>query len=83
MKHKLLKMANELNELLLHSKINGYIQFYRFEDGVIAIYFTHIHKSYEHNNTSIHIYDFNNEECILEKTEKIKRVIAGEAYLNE
>lgn len=83
MKHKLLKIANELNELLLHSDVNGYIEFHRFKDRNIAVKLTHINKSYEYNNKNITIYNFEDEEDVLEKVKKIKRVIAGEELINE
>ncbi|MBI5972004.1 hypothetical protein [Staphylococcus caledonicus] len=82
MRHKLLKIANELNELILNSDVNAYVEFRKYKDGDIGVDFTHIHQSYKYDNESITIYSFNDESTMLNKFELAKKVINGECLIN-
>ncbi|PNZ12643.1 hypothetical protein [Staphylococcus simiae] len=83
MKHTLLRIANELNELLLYSDIEAWCQFKKKEDGIVMVDFTHFDERYRHSNKSLMIYPHYSDEEAQELYEEMKRVIAGEELINE
>ncbi|SNV75458.1 Uncharacterised protein [Staphylococcus simiae] len=83
MKHTLLRIANELNELLLHSDIEAWCQFKKRDDGSVTVDFTHFDDSYRHSNKSLMIYPHHSDEEAQEVYEQMKLVIAGEELIDE
>ncbi|CAM4074416.1 hypothetical protein CD116_00555 [Staphylococcus schweitzeri] len=83
MNHKLLRIANELNELILHSDVKVECQFARRKSGIITVYLFHIDNRYEVGASHLYISTNCSNEEVQEVYEQMKRVIAGEALINE
>lgn len=80
---KMLKVANELNRCIAYSDTTCFAQFYRYKDDSIAVWFTHIDSRYRHNNKTIFIGDWLDDERTTNLVDKVKRVIAGEELIND
>lgn len=83
MKHKLLKMANDLNKLILHSDEKIMVDFQTFTDGEVGLYFWHHSQKYEDNCNFISFYEIHTDEELQRKFELAKEVIAGECLIDE
>ncbi|MCG2010445.1 hypothetical protein K4P56_12625 [Staphylococcus epidermidis] len=83
MKHKLLKMANDLNKLILHSDEKIMVDFQTFTDGEVGLCFWHHSQKYEDNCNFIRFYEIHTDEELQRKFELAKEVIAGECLIDE
>ncbi|GJF54321.1 hypothetical protein [Staphylococcus argenteus] len=83
MNHKLLRIANELNKLILHSDAKVECQFTRRESGIITVFLFHIDDRYEVGASHLYISTNCSDEEVQEVYEQMKRVIAGEALIGE
>lgn len=62
MKNRMLELSNELSDLIIDSKVfDGYLELRKFDDNDFKITLTHFHDYYRYNNSSITVYNFNNE----------------------
>ncbi|MBO0385655.1 hypothetical protein HMPREF2564_11510 [Staphylococcus sp. HMSC068D03] len=79
MKHKLLKIANDLNELIIHSKENVECSFKAgvCEDEVV-LFFHHYSDEYETDVKNILFAEFHTPEELHNKFELAKKMIKGE-----
>ncbi|MCH4414489.1 hypothetical protein [Staphylococcus haemolyticus] len=84
MKHKLLKIANDLNTLSIHSKENVRCDFgtSSFEDEVY-LFFYHYSDEYDAEVKSILFAEFHTSEKLRDKFELAKKVIKGECLIDE
>ena len=84
MKHKLLKIANDLNKLIIHSKENVRCDFgtSSFEDEVY-LFFYHYSDEYDAEVKSILFAEFHTSEKLRDKFELAKKVIKGKCLINE
>lgn len=63
MKDRILELSNELSELILESEVfEGSIELRKFKDGEFKLTLLHFHSYYRYSNTSIELYNFNNEQ---------------------
>ncbi|EKF1830763.1 TPA: hypothetical protein SGQ37_002023 [Staphylococcus aureus] len=83
MKHTLLRIANELNELILHSDARIECQFARHNDETFTVYLLHFDDRYELCISHLSISTKYSDEEAQEIYEQMKRVIAGEELINE
>lgn len=83
MKHKLLKIANDLNTLIIHSKENVE---YSFKTGVcedeVVLFFHHYSDEYDAKVKDILFAEFHTPEKLHNKFELAKKVIKGECLIN-
>ncbi|MGX0437541.1 hypothetical protein ACUW5X_000306 [Staphylococcus hominis] len=84
MKHKLLKIANDLNALIVHSKENVkcYFGTGACEDEVVLFFFHHSDE-YDARAENILFAEFNTSEELHNKFELAKKVIKGECLISE
>lgn len=84
MKHKLLKIVNELNELIMHSKESVECQFGTgiCEDEVVLFFF-HYSDEYKTDVKNIMFAEFHTSEELHDKFELAKKVIKGECLIDE
>ena len=84
MKHKLLKIANDLNALIMHSKENVKCSFGTgvCEDEVV-LFFHHYSDEYGAETKNILFAEFHKSEELHDKFELAKKVIKGECLINE
>ena len=84
MKHKLLKIANDLNSLIVHSKENVECQFGTgaCEDEVV-LFFHHYSDEYDTRSENILFAEFHTPEKLHNKFELARKVIKGERLINE
>ncbi|MGZ9420454.1 hypothetical protein [Staphylococcus epidermidis] len=84
MKHKLLKIANDLNTLIIHSKENVECSFKTgiFEDEVV-LFFHHYSDEYDAEVKDILFAEFHTPKKLHNKFELAKKVIAGECLIDE
>lgn len=84
MKHKLLKIANDLNTLSIHSKENVRCVFgtRSFEDEVY-LFFYHYSDEYKTDVKNIMFAEFHTLEELYDKFELAKKVIKGECLIDE
>lgn len=84
MKHKLLKIANDLNTLSIHSKEDVRCDFgtSSFEDEVY-LFFYHYSDEYDAGAENILFAEFYTSEELHSKFELAKKVIKGECLINE
>ncbi|MBW4892691.1 hypothetical protein KQ240_03820 [Staphylococcus haemolyticus] len=84
MKHKLLKIAKDLNALIVHSKENVACS---FETGVcegeVVLFFFHYSDEYKTDVKNIMFAEFHTSEELHDKFELAKKVIKGECLINE
>ncbi|HDD0311569.1 TPA: hypothetical protein O9445_002094 [Staphylococcus aureus] len=83
MNRKLLKIANELNELILHLDIEAWCRFTKYEGGSVSVELTHFDDRYRHENKSLMIFSNRSDEEVQKAYEQMKRVITGEALIDE
>ncbi|MCS4502431.1 hypothetical protein [Staphylococcus aureus] len=83
MDHKLLKIANELNELILHSDVKVECQFASHRSRLITVYLVHIDDRYEVGASHLSISTNSSDEEVQKVYEQMKRVIAGEALIDD
>lgn len=83
MKHKLLKIANDLNKLILHSDEVIMVDFQTFPDGEVGLCVWHHSDKYKNNCKGIFFYESNTDEKLQHKFELAKEVIAGECLIDE
>lgn len=83
MKHKLLRIANDLNKLILHSDEEVEANFKKNDDGKVAISIWHYSQKYENNCNSLKFYEIHTDEELQRKFELAKEVIAGECLIDE
>lgn len=84
MKHKLLKIANDLNRLIVHSKEKVECQFgtSACEVGVV-LFFYHHSDEYDTRVEYITFTEFHTLEKLHDKFELAKKVIKGECLIDE
>ena len=58
MRHKLLKTANDLNKLILHSDEKVKAEFHTFDNGEVGITFWHYSQKYESDCNHLNFYEF-------------------------
>ncbi|CQD34405.1 hypothetical protein V6C79_09495 [Staphylococcus capitis subsp. urealyticus] len=84
MKHKLLKIANDLNTLIIHSKENVECS---FETGVcedeVILFFYHYSDEYNAEVKNILFAEYHTSEALHDKFELAKKVIKGECLIDE
>lgn len=84
MKHKLLRIANDLNTLIIHSKENVECS---FKTGVcedeVVLFFHHYSGEYDAEVKDILFAEFHTSEKLHNKFELAKKVIAGECLIDE
>lgn len=83
MRHKLLKIANDLNKLILHSDEEVEVKFRNFIDGKVDISIWHYSKKYESNCNHLSFYEFHTDKELQRSFELAKDVIAGECLIDE
>lgn len=84
MKHKLLKIANDLNALIVHSKENVECQFGTGAcEGEVVLFFFHRSDEYDARAENILFAEFYTSEELHNKFELAKKVIKGECLINE
>ena len=84
MKHKLLKIANDLNTLIIHSKENVECNFGTGVcEGEVVLFFYHHSDEYETGAKNIMFAEFHTSEELHDKFELAKKVIKGECLINE
>ena len=69
MRHKLLKTANDLNKLILHSDEKVKAEFHTFDNGEVGITFWHYSQKYESNCNHLNFYEFFTDEELQQKFE--------------
>lgn len=84
MKHKLIKIANDLNTLIMHSKENVEcsLQTGVCEDEVI-LFFHHYSDEYNAEVKNILFAEYHTSEALHDKFELAKKVIKGECLIDE
>ncbi|MCT2080628.1 hypothetical protein [Staphylococcus epidermidis] len=84
MKHKLLKIANDLNVLIVHTKENVECSFKTgiCEDEVV-LFFHHYSGEYDTEVKDILFAEFHTPEKLHNKFELAKKVITGECLIDE
>ncbi|WNM55066.1 hypothetical protein CoNPh25_CDS0061 [Staphylococcus phage S-CoN_Ph25] len=84
MKHKLLKIANDLNTLIIYSKENVECS---FETGVcedeVILFFNHYSDEYNAEVKNILFAEYHTSEALHDKFELAKKVIKGECLIDE
>lgn len=84
MKHKLLKIANDLNTLIINSKENVECS---FETGVcedeVILLFHHYSDEYNAEVKNILFAEYHTSEALHDKFELAKKVIKGECLIDE
>lgn len=84
MKHKLLKIANDLNTLIIYSKENVECS---FETGVcedeVILFFYHYSDEYNAEVKNILFAEYHTSEALHDKFELAKKVIKGECLIDE
>lgn len=84
MKHKLLRIANDLNTLIIHSKENVECS---FKTGVcedeVVLFFHHYSGEYDAEVKNVLFAEFHTPEKLHNKFELVKKVIAGECLIDE
>ncbi|MCR0868972.1 hypothetical protein NEJ94_14370 [Staphylococcus aureus] len=83
MNRKLLKIANELNELILHLDIKAWCKFTKYEGGSVSVDLTHFDERYRHENESLMIFSNCSDEEVQKVYEQMKRVITEETLIDE
>ena len=83
MKHKLLKIANDLNKLILHSDVEVKVEFRNFIDGKVDISIWRYSQKYEYKCSSLSFYETHTDEELQRNFELAKDVIAGECLIDE
>lgn len=84
MKHKLLKIANDLNALIMHSKENVKCEFGTgICEGEVVLFFYHHSDEYDARAEYILFAEFHTSEKLHDKFELAKKVIEGECLINE
>lgn len=83
MKHKLLKIANDLNALIVHSKENVKCYFGTGAcEGEVVLFFFHHSDEYDAGAENILFAEFYTSEELHSKFELAKKVIKGECLIN-
>ena len=84
MKHKLLKIANDLNRLIVHSKEKVECQFGTGScEGEVVLFFFHRSDEYDAGAENILFAEFYTSEELHNKFELAKKVIKGECLIDE
>lgn len=83
MRYKLLKTANDLNKLILHSDEEVKVELRNFDDGKVSISFWHYSQKYENNCNFIRFYEIHTDEELQQKFELAKKIIKGECLIDE
>ncbi|RIL70043.1 hypothetical protein [Staphylococcus epidermidis] len=85
MRHKLLKIANDLNKLILHSDEIVKAEFQNLHNGEVGITFWHHSQKYESESgcNYMEFYKFYTDEELKRRFELAKDVIAGECLIDE
>lgn len=83
MNHKLLRIANELNKMILHSDAQVECQFTRRKSGIITVILFHFDDRYEVGASHLYIDTDYHDEGVEEVYKQMKRVITGEALIGE
>ncbi|MCG2344841.1 hypothetical protein BUY66_04270 [Staphylococcus epidermidis] len=83
MKHKLLKIANDLNKLILHSDEEVKAEFRKNYEGEVDITIWHYSQKYESDCNHLNFYEFFTDKELQRSFELAKDVIAGECLINE
>ena len=83
MKYKLLKIANELNDLIMHSKEHIKCEFSTGEcKNEVKVFLFHYSDRYKNNCEIITFFEHYEGKNILENFELAKKVIKGECLIN-
>lgn len=84
MKHKLLKIANDLNALIMHSKESVKCEFGTgICDDEVVLFFFHYSDDYETDVKNIMFAEFHTSEELHDKFELAKKAIKGECLIDE
>lgn len=83
MRYKLLKTANDLNKLILHSDEEVKAEFQKYYEGEVGITFWHYSQKYKSDCNHLNFYEFFTDEELQQKFELAKEVIAGECLIDE
>ncbi|KGF28319.1 hypothetical protein [Staphylococcus haemolyticus] len=84
MKHELLKIANDLNALIIHSKESVECQFGTgICDDEVVLFFFHYSDDYKTDVKNIMFAEFHTSEELHDKFELAKKVIKGECLIDE
>lgn len=84
MKHKLLKIDNDLNALIIHSKENVECQFGTgIYDDEVVLFFFHYSDEYEAEVKNIIFAEYHTSEQLRDKFDLAKKVIKGECLIDE
>ncbi|WMW72033.1 hypothetical protein [Staphylococcus epidermidis] len=83
MRHKLLKIANELNRMILHSDEEVEVEFGNSYYGTVCIGFWHYSQKYEDKCNYLKFYECYTDEKLQRNFELAKEVIAGECLIDE
>ncbi|WP_145447682.1 hypothetical protein [Staphylococcus hominis] len=84
MKHKLLKIANDLNTLITHSKESVSCKFgTRTFNDEVSLFFYHYSDEYAGGAENILFAEFYTSEELHDKFELAKKVIKGECLIDE
>lgn len=84
MKHKLLKITNDLNALIIHSKENVECQFGTgICDDEVVLFFFHYSDDYKTDVKNVMFAEFHTSEELHDKFELAKKVIKGECLIDE
>lgn len=83
MRYKLLKIANDLNKLILHSDEKVRVYFQTFSGGEVGICVWHFLDIYKYKCERITFYESHTVQELQQKFELAKKVIAGECLIDE
>jgi len=83
LRHKLLKIANDLNKLILHSDEEVKAEFQTLHNGEVGITFWHYSQKYESGCNYMEFREFYTDEKLQRSFELAKDVIAGECLIDE
>ena len=84
MKHKLLKISNDLNALIVHSKENVECSFQTGAcESEVVLFFYHYLDEYEDDVNYIIFAKYHSSEELHDKFDLAKKVIKGECLIDE
>ena len=84
MKHKILRIANDLNTLIIHSKENVECSFQTGVcEGEVVLFFHHYSDEYNTEVKNILFDEYHTSEALHDKFELAKKVIKGECLIDE
>lgn len=74
---QLLNELSEVGERISEHRLDAQVTFKCFEDGDIAVTFTHFHNDYPQRNSSINLYTFYNEDELRAWHYQLDKVFEG------